>query len=112
MQEKIADYSKAIKELYFDKVKEIITEAEYIEFSKEFSHKKKQTENILLGLKEDIEKIAGRINSDDNRHKIIEEYTKIKRLSREIVQKLIDHICVGKKISGKGEIPVEVHWNF
>ena len=111
-KKKTAEYSKATKDLYFDKVKGIITEAEYIEFSKEFAEKKKQAENILLGLKEDIEKIAERINNDDNRHKIIEEYTNIKRLNREIVQKLIDHICVGKKIGGSKEVPIEVHWNF
>lgn len=111
-KKKIAEYFKATKDLYFDKVKGIITEAEYIEFSKEFAEKKKQAENMLLGLKEDIEKIAERINNGDNRNKIIEEYTNIQHLNREIVQKLIDHICVGKKISGKGEIPIEVHWNF
>ena len=111
-KKKIAEYSKAIKNLYFDKVKGIITEAEYIEFSKEFAEKKKQAENILLGLKEDIEKIAERINNDDNRHKIIEEYTNISKLSREIVQKLIDHICVGKKNNSSKEVPIEVHWNF
>ena len=105
-------YSKAIKELYFDKAKGIITEAEYLEFSKEFSDKKKGTENLIQELKETDKKLDDRIKSNDNRQKIIEEYTNIERLDREIVQKLIDHICVGKRIKGSQDVPVEIHWNF
>ena len=111
-KKKIAEYSKAIKNLYFDKVKGIITEAEYIEFSKEFSDKKKSAESLLFELKKDMEKLDERMQSDNNRHKIIEEYTNIKRLDREIVQKLIDHICVGKRTPGSQDVPIEIHWNF
>ena len=108
---KIAEYSKAIKNLYFDKVKGIITEKEYMEFSKEFADNKKQAENLLLKLEENIERIDSKA-SDDNRYKIIEQYTNIKQLNREIVQKMIDYIRVGRRADGAENVPVEIHWRF
>ena len=109
---KINEYSKAIKNLYLDKIKGIITETQYLEFSKDFSGKKKQAESILLELKKDIEKVDAKVNDNDSRRKIIEQYTDIDHLDRETIYKLVDHIRVGKRVSGKGDIPIEIHWNF
>ena len=40
-QKKIAEYAKGIREMYLDKVNGIITEQEYVDFSREFSVEKK-----------------------------------------------------------------------
>ena len=33
-------------------------------------------------------------------------------LTREMVETLIDHVNVGKRIKGTRDVPVEIHWNF
>ena len=43
---------------------------------------------------------------------IVEQYANLKHLNREIVDKLIDYITVGKKIPSTKEVPIEIHWNF
>ena len=63
-------------------------------------------------LQKNIDKIDARRNGNDNRREIIKEYTDMNHLDRETVQKLIDHICVGKRLTGSREVPIEIHWNF
>lgn len=109
---KIAEYSKAIKDLYFDKVRGIINESDYISFSHNFVNEKKRLESLVQGIQKSICKIDERQNGNDSRREIIEEYTDISRLDRETVQKLIDHICVGKRLVGSTDVPIEIHWNF
>ena len=108
----MAEYSKAIKDLYFDKVKGIITESEYIDFSRDFVSEKKRLEILLQQLQKNMNKIDERMNGNDSRQKIIKEYIDIDCLDREIVQKLIDHIFIGKRLEGSRDVPIEIHWNF
>lgn len=111
-KKKIAEYSKAIKDLYFDKVRGVITESDYINFSHDFVNEKGRLDSLVKEIQKNIDKIDDRKNGNDNRREIIKQYTDIKHLDRETVQKLIDHICVGKRLTGSREVPVEIHWNF
>lgn len=111
-KKKTAEYSKAIKDLYFDKVKGVITESDYINFSHDFVNEKGRLESLVKELQKNIDKIDARKNGNDNRREIIKEYTDINHLDRETVQKLIDHICVGKRLTGSREVPIEINWNF
>jgi len=43
---------------------------------------------------------------------MIEQYINIIKLNREIVEKLIDCIYVGRKDPKTKQIPIEIHWNF
>ena len=48
----------------------------------------------------------------DNRRELIEQYTGVEHLTREMVEILIDKITVGKRIPGTRNVPIEIHWNF
>ena len=52
------------------------------------------------------------MQAGDNRRQLIEQYTNLEKLDREIVDKLIDYIEVGKRIPGTRKVPVNIHWNF
>lgn len=86
----MAEYSKAIKYLYFDKVKGIVTESEYIDFSCDFVSEKKRLEILLQQLQKNMNKIDERMNGNDIRKEIIKEYIDIDCLDREIVQNLLN----------------------
>ena len=109
---KTAEYSKAIKDLYFDKVKGIITESEYVDFSRDFVSEKKRLETLLRQHQKSMDKINERMTDNNSRQEIIKKYTDIDCLDRETVQKLIDYICIGKRIEGSRDVPIEIHWNF
>lgn len=111
-QKKIAEYSKGIRELYLDKVKGLITESEYVDFSKDFSTQKDHLEKLVIETQKQLTAVEKKIEAGDNRRQLIEQYTNLKKLDRETVEKLIDYIEVGKRIPGTRQVPVDIHWNF
>ena len=111
-KEKIKEYTKGLRETYLDKVKGFITESDYLDFSQNFTVEKEKFEQLVLDTNKKIELIEKKIQNGDNRHQLIEQYTNLDHLDREIVEKLIDYILVGKKDSVTKEVPIEIHWNF
>lgn len=111
-QKKIAEYAKGIREMYLDKVNGIITEQEYVDFSREFSVEKSRLEKLVVETEMELSRIEQKMQEGDNRRQLIEQYTNLETLDRETVEKLIDYISVGKRIPGTYNVPIEIHWNF
>lgn len=109
---KIQEYEKGISELYLDKVKGIILSDEYAMLSKNFLNEKEKFIFLKNQTEEEILHLETKIESQDERKKIIEKYTNLTSLNREIVEKLIDCIYIGKKDPVTREVPIEIHWNF
>ncbi len=105
---RINEYTKAIGELYMDKVRGLITDDDYTKMSKTFMAERRRIEDT----KADCEKSLGEHNSTDMQWELIKKYTKTEQLNREMVDALIDHIAVGKRLEGTREVPIEIHWNF
>ena len=95
-----------------DKVKGLITESEYVDFSKDFSSQKDHLEKLVIETQKQLTAVEKKIEAGDNRRQLIEQYTNLKKLDRETVEKLIDYIEVGKRIPGTRQVPVDIHWNF
>ena len=111
-QSKIGEYTKGIRELYLDKVKGILSEQDYLDLSKDFSTQKKRLEKLVIDTQKQLDIMERKIQAGDNKRQLIEQYTNLEHLNREIVDKLIDYIEVGKKDPVTKEVPIEIHWNF
>ncbi len=111
-QNKISEASKCLRELYLDKVKGLITESDYMEFSKTFGQDKAHYEQLLSDSMAGLERINEKMSDETNREKLIEEYINLKELSRPVVDTLIDYISVGRREKGSKQPPIEIHWNF
>ena len=109
---KIAEYTKGIRELYLDKVKGILSELDYLDLSKDFSTQKERLEKLMIDTQKQLDVIERKMLIGDNRRQLIEQYTNLEHLDREIVEKLIDYVLVGKKDPVTKEVPIEIHWNF
>ena len=111
-EKRAQELSKGIRELYMDKVKGLISGADYTEMSKDFIADRDRLEKLISDGRKQIEEIDVKIEVGDNRREIIERYTNLKHLTREMVEILIDYISVGKRIKGTTDVPIEIHWNF
>ena len=111
-QKKVDEYSKGIRELYMDKVKGLISENDYVEMSKGFTTERARLERGIVDGQKQLGEIEEKITVGDNRRQIIEQYSSLEHLNREIVEILIDYISVGKRIQGTRDVPIEIHWNF
>ena len=111
-EKKVADYSRGIRELYMDKVKGLISENDYVEMSKEFVADRNRLERVIVDGQKQLAEIEEKMAAGDNRRELIDRYTNLEHLTREIVEILIDYISVGKRIPGTKDVPIEIHWNF
>lgn len=111
-EKRIAELTKGIRELYLDKIKEIITEADYIELSRDFKADKERLEASLELAKAQLAETEHQLQIGDNRKQIIEQYAHMDHLTREVIDTLIDHIVVYKRIPGTRNVPIEIHWKF
>ena len=105
-------FSKGVRDLYLDKVKGLICEADFIELSKDFTSQKERLEAQVLECQKQIAEIEIKIAVGDNRRELIEQYVNVEHLTREMVEILIDKITVGKRIPGTRNVPTWIHWNF
>ncbi|MBE6552641.1 MAG: DUF4368 domain-containing protein, partial [Ruminococcaceae bacterium] len=111
-RKKIEEYAKGVRDLYMDKVKGLITESDFVELSKDFSTQKDRLERVVSDGEKQLIEIDEKIAAGDNRRELIEQYTNLEHLNREIVETLIDYISIGKRIPGTRDVPIEIHWNF
>ena len=100
-EKKIAEYTKGI-----------LSEQDYLDLSKDFVTQKERLEKLVADTQKQLDTLERKMEDGDNRRQLIEQYTNLEHLDREIVEKLIDYILVGKKDPVTKEVPIEIHWNF
>lgn len=90
----------------------ILSEQDYLDLSKDFVTQKERLEKLVADTQKQLDTLERKMEDGDNRRQLIEQYTNLEHLDREIVEKLIDYILVGKKDPVTKEVPIEIHWNF
>ena len=80
--------------------------------SADFSAERERMELQIRDAERHIEDLESRTLSGDQRKEIVQRYTHVEHLTREMVEILIDYITVGKRIPGTQDVPIEIHWNF
>ena len=90
-RKKVEELSKGIRELYLDKVKGLISESDYVEMSRDFTAERSRLEHVIADGERQLAKVEDKIAAGDNRRQLIEQYTHLEHLTREIVEILIDY---------------------
>ena len=108
----IGERSHALRDLYLDKVRGIITEEDFVSLTDEFAQQKRMLVLRVADCERELAELEERIIAGDNRRALIQQYTNPVLLTREMVDILIDHITIGKRAKGEKCPPIEIHWNF
>lgn len=111
-QTAIDENTRYLKNLYIDKVKGIIDDAEYTELSEAFTAEKNARIKQLEQIKERTEAIRAEIADSPGRSDIIGEYVDCSELTFEMVRIFIEKIVIHPKKPYSREDNVEVFWNF
>lgn len=110
--EKVSECVLALKNLYLDKVKRIITEAQYIEYSRYFAVDKERFITLLESIDAQVTLLDQKRAEAKTKRQIVEQYSKVERLDRVMVEKLIDFVEVGKRDRETKEVPIVIRWKF
>lgn len=111
-EKKAKEYSKCVREVYVDKVNGLISERDFMEMVKEFSAERDRLEGLIIEGKNKLSKLEEKMIAVDDRHGQMEQYFTPEHFTRDMAEILIEFICVGKRIPGTREVPIEIHWNF
>ncbi|MBR3687394.1 MAG: recombinase family protein [Clostridia bacterium] len=104
--------SKGVRDLYMDKVKELISESDFIALSRDVKKEINRVEDEISALQKQIRELDERIESGDDRQKIIEKYVHPEHLTRETTEALIDRITITRNPLSKKEIGINIRWKF
>lgn len=112
-EKKAADQDKALHTLYLDRIRGIVSERDYIQLSKEFSAARGRLEQAIAAKKSQLSSLEEALASEaDSRGALVRQYARPQRLTRQMVEILIDEIAVGRRIPGTRDVPIEIHWSF
>lgn len=110
-EKKITEYTKGVQNLYLDKVRGILSEEEYLDFSKEFTSQKKHFQELVQQTQNKLSALDTFSSSFANRQ-LLQKYLTPSSLHREMVDLFIRDIRIGKKDPLTQMVPVEIDWNF
>ena len=112
LQKQLEDNRAYLRTLYMDKVKGIVSEEDYISMADSFAADRERIEQQIKEADQRLDELEAQMQAGDQRKELIQRYTNVEHLTREMVEILIDYIIVGKRIPGTHEVPIEIHWNF
>lgn len=105
-QSKLKDIDKAISELYMDKVKDIISEDEFISIKGNLEKERKSYDKKINDLKTMLKGSKNTITDDKTKKQMINNFLKIKDPNKQILKELI------KKITIDEDKRVRIYFNF
>ena len=111
-QRRFDECSKAVKDLYLDKTRGIITEDDFIGLSKDFHTERDRLKLSIESTENELSALNDRLNTSDDKADLLAKYLDVKTLTREHVDTLIEMIYIGQTNPETKERPVEIHWNF
>jgi len=104
--------NKVIESLYYDKVEGVITSEQFIQFSKTAQNSIDVFNERVAKIDSEIEAIQQGLADDNIKDKIIGKYSRIDKLTHEIIGEFIKTIYVGKIIDVNVSREIKIVWNF
>lgn len=111
-QTNIDKYSKALKNLYMDKVNGIIDQEEFITLSTEIRKDKENVERLVAEKEKELLEFNSKQDILESKREILKKYINVTELTREMVDNLIDYIEVGQKDQETKKKEIEIHWKI
>lgn len=111
-QANVNKYGKALKELFMQKVNESITQEEFVSLSAELRKDKEHIETLLAEKQAKLMELNNEQDTLKSKKQILEKYTNVTELTREMIEGLIDYIEVGAKDPITKKKTIEIHWKI
>ena len=119
LQEEIAQYngninkySKALKDLFMQKVNGHITEEEFVSLSSDLREDKEKIQKLLIQRQNKLLELSNEQETVKSKKQLLQKYINVTELSREMVDNLVDHIVVGQKDPITKKKSIEIHWKI
>ena len=111
-RKRIDEYSDGLKALYMDRIRGVISEQDFVELKNSLSKDRDRAEEMVQAITKKLALLEQQASEEDRRKEIVDRYTNFENLNRPMVETLIDHIRVGRRVPKTSDQLIEIHWNF
>lgn len=108
----LKELTKALSDLYLDKSKGILPEADYIVIMEDYHLRMETCQRKAIEAADQLQNIKQAQTEMQSKKDILRRYIHITALDRDIMDTLIEYIEIGKKEDCMQDTPVIIHWNF
>lgn len=110
-KKKLAEYTSALRSLYLDRARGILSEDGFLPLLTELNQSRARLEAEAQRDENRLKRLSshGHVESPSER---LERCLNPDRLTRDMVEQLIDYIAVGRRAPGAKAPPIEIHWKF
>lgn len=112
VKKEIEDRDIALRNLYIDKIRQVISEEQFSKFNNSFSNEKIYLVQKQQMIEATIEQITSSLNNIDKYKEIVRKYKCFDKLTHIMVSELIDYIEIGEKNKKTKEHKIKIHWLF
>ena len=98
LEEKLSENQNIKFNLYKDKINNVISEKDYIEFSNKLSYDILGLENRIEYINDEIEKISANHKNKENMLQLVDKFLNTETITRNDILQLIDKIEIGAHI--------------
>ena len=98
LEEKLSENNNIKFNLYKDKINNIISEKDYIEFSNKLSNDIFNLENRIKYIDDETEKISANHKNKENMLQLVDKFLNTENITRNDILQLIDKIEIGAHI--------------
>lgn len=110
-RKKAEECSCAIDQLYSDKARGVVTERDYMRLARQMGQARERWERAAREAESRLRSATDRQIGEQTRQ-AAETAMHPQRLTHEMVDALVEHIAVGKRLPGTREVPIAIHWRF
>lgn len=111
-QAKLDKYEKALKELFMQKVNDVITQDEFEVLKKGLKEDKEKTEKLLQTRKDKLLSFSNEEELITSKKQLLEKYINVTELSREMMDNLIEYIEVSDRDPITKKKTIEIKWKI
>lgn len=111
LERQISDVNIALENLYIDKVKSVISESQFIKLSQSFNKRQEELTNQKKSQIDEMKGLNQKVNSVNEKKKVIEKYVNISKLTKEIIDEFIECIYI-KNTGARGVKEITISWNL
>jgi hypothetical protein len=108
----LTEIQKAVTSLYFDKVKELVTEEQFTEINNELKRRGEKAKKTIAEYENTICNESELKQRSINAKQAIEKFMTDNKITRQLIMNLVDKIVIGNKNKETGEVLIDVQWNF
>lgn len=109
---KLEEQKQMLKTVYKDKVRGILTEAQYLEMRDDFERETQTLTQALAAISECLQTLQADKAHRSTAQELVRQYSEIKALTGPMVGELVDAIFIGKPKKQRMPPIIEIRWNF